>query len=248
VKRLLIIPAAGKGTRLQSAVPKILYPVDGRPVLDHLLDLYEPVVDHILLVLHPSFAAAVEDHCGRRARRPEIVLQDPPSGMLPAILLPSPLVARYAPASVWVTWGDQVGIHPRTVARLAEISERVPVPALSFPTVWQAKPYIHFVRDARGDIVDVLQRREGSDMPPRGESDSGLFCFSQEAYVDLLPEFAAHARPGSQTGEVNFLPFIPWIATRRTVHTFPLEEEMESIGINTIDDVRAIERYLRARR
>jgi len=245
MRRLLIIPAAGMGMRLQSSVPKVLYPVGGRPALDYLLDLYEPVVDHIVLVLHPSFEPAVRAHTASRARRPEIVLQDPPSGMLPAILLPRARIATYGPAHVWVTWCDQVAIHPRTVERLMAHSERTPPAAMTLPTVWRGEPYIHFVRDDQGTITAVLQRREGDPMPARGESDSGLFCFSGEAYVELLAEFAAGAPRGARTGEANFLPFIPWLARRHPVRTFFLEHEMESVGINTVEDVQQVEGYLR---
>ena len=43
--RVLIVPAAGRGQRLGSSVPKVLVPVNGRPMLHHLLDLYAPLSD-----------------------------------------------------------------------------------------------------------------------------------------------------------------------------------------------------------
>ena len=58
--RLLIIPAAGRGSRLGAGRPKPLVHVNGRPMLDHLADLYRPHVDHIVVVAHPSFAAEIE--------------------------------------------------------------------------------------------------------------------------------------------------------------------------------------------
>ena len=38
-----IVPAAGSGTRLGHHQPKVLFPLLGRPILDWLLDLLEPV-------------------------------------------------------------------------------------------------------------------------------------------------------------------------------------------------------------
>jgi bifunctional UDP-N-acetylglucosamine pyrophosphorylase/glucosamine-1-phosphate N-acetyltransferase len=84
-------------------------------------------------------------------------------------------------------------------------------------------------------------------LPQRGESDSGLFCLSLEAYAELLPAFAQAAASGTRSGEANFLPFIPWLARRRRVRTFALEHELESVGINTPDDVGQVEEYLRGR-
>ena len=54
-----IIPAAGAGTRLQSSTPKVLTPVNGRPMIDHLFDRYSDVVRRFVLVVHPSFEVAM---------------------------------------------------------------------------------------------------------------------------------------------------------------------------------------------
>jgi bifunctional UDP-N-acetylglucosamine pyrophosphorylase/glucosamine-1-phosphate N-acetyltransferase len=236
------------GTRLGSPVPKLLHPVSGRPMLDYLFELYGDVVERFVLVIHPSFETPVREFCNDRSIEPDIVFQPSPSGMLPAILLPRNQVSAHQPDSVWVTWCDQVGIHPRTVERLAQTSESRPQAALTFPTAWKPGPYIHFVRDEQGAIIDVLQKREGDAMPSSGESDSGLFCLSRVAYLELLLEFTGAALPGARTGESNFLPFIPWVAKRDVVRTFPVEHELESVGINTLDDVKTLEGYLRERR
>ena len=87
MKRALIVPAAGRGSRLGSDLPKVLYPVGGRPMLDILLELYEPRVDRVALVVHPSFEQRVEDHCRARGTEALVVLQPEPTGMLDAILL-----------------------------------------------------------------------------------------------------------------------------------------------------------------
>ena len=51
-----------------------------------------------------------------------------------------------------------------------------------------------FARDAAGRITDVLHRREGDAMPPKGESDIGLFALSRLTYLERLLAFAVEAR------------------------------------------------------
>ena len=83
-------------------------------------------------------------------------------------------------------------------------------------------------------------------MPEVGESDMGLFSLSPDAYLGLLPEFGRETRQATGTGERNFLPFLPWLALRgHAVLTFPSTNEIEAIGVNTPDDRRRLESYLR---
>ena len=244
MKPVLIIPAAGLGSRLHASIPKVLFPVHGKPMIDYLLALYAPVVAQFILVLQPSFAHDVQRHCRTHALPIAYELQNTPTGMLDAILLPQERIRHSSLTSVWITWCDQVAVHPQTVRHLMALASREPATALIFPTVRRAQPYVHLVRNERDEIIDVLHRREGDTMPEIGEGDLGLFCLSRAAYLDLLSDFARAAGPGSLTQERNFLPFIPWLSGRARVRTFPGQEFIESIGINTAEDLQQVEAYL----
>ena len=243
--RLLIIPAAGLGSRLGAHTPKLLARVGGRSMLDHLLALYAPVVARVALVVHPSARTAVLQAVAGSTMPLDLFVQEHPTGMLDAILLARPAVEAARPARVWITWCDQVTIHPRTVGRLTEIDASGPLVAL--PTCRSASPYVHFLRDPSGRILRVLHRREGDLMPDPGESDAGLFSLSLDAYMTLLETFAADPGTGSSTGERNFLPFIPWAAARGEVVTFGCTEPAEALGVNTPADLAAAEEILRRR-
>jgi bifunctional UDP-N-acetylglucosamine pyrophosphorylase/glucosamine-1-phosphate N-acetyltransferase len=244
----LIIPAAGAGTRLQSPTPKVLSRVNGKPMIDHLFDRYRDVVRRFVLVLHPSFDSAVRDHVNRSAPNLAVdyAIQESPTGMLDAILIAEDVVSGHAPDRVWITWCDQIGAHPRTIAMLARMSDEHPNAHAILPTARQTRPYIHVERDAGGQIVGILQRREGDAMPAIGESDMGLFSLSAEGYFSCLPEFGKDAAASPGTRERNFLPFIPWLVRHgHSVRTFPSTNEIEAIGVNSPDDRRRLEEYLR---
>ena len=244
MNRLMIIPAAGLGTRLKSSVPKVLFPVNGKPMIDYLFDLYAPVVERFILVLHPSFAPEVARYCATHPLPIEYELQETPTGMLDAILIPTERVRRHRPRSVWITWCDQIAVQPQTVSKLVTLSEQDSKAALIFPTVLRTEPYIHIARDDQGEIVDILHQREGDVLPDVGESDMGLFCLSAEAYFELLGDFACDVTKGAVTQERNFLSFIPWLRGRAKVRTFPACHEIESIGINTPADLDRVEKHL----
>ena len=245
-RRVLIIPAAGLGTRLHSPLPKLLVPVGGIPMMDRLLQLYADRISRTIIVTSPAARTIVEDHVKHRGDV-EVAVQEKPTGMLDAITIGAAGVGPDSADTVWITWCDQVGVHPRTVARLGQLGDESPSTPLIMPTVTKPNPYIHLERDSSGRIARVLHRREGDVMPEIGESDMGLFALSAEACFHLLPQFADEVVTGAGTGERNFLPFIPWVAQTRQVVTFPSEHPEEAIGVNTLEDLRAVEAYLRRR-
>lgn len=243
MERLLIVPAAGLGSRLGGSVPKLLASVGGRAMLDHLLELHSGV-DRVALVVHPTAEAAVRARTGGAV---DLFVQHEPTGMLDAIMLARPAVEAQQPRRVCITWCDQIGIHPRTIRRLAELTAPPSDPALALPTCRRCHPYIHFERGPDGAVRRVLQRREGDAMPEVGESDAGLFDLSHGAYLGSLAEYATTVAPGDGTGERNFLPFVPWLSSRASVVTFPCVDQEEAIGVNTPEELRLVERYLRER-
>ncbi len=244
---MLVIPAAGTGSRLKSTLPKVLVPVLGRAMLDWLIDLYEPYVSSVVVVTNPAAQPLVTRHLAARGVSASVVVQEQPTGMLDAITIAQPAVAAGSATHVWVTWCDQVGVHPVTVAQLADRAKADPSAAIVMPTCTRPDPYIHLLRGAGNRITRVLHRREGDAMPAIGESDMGLFSLSRRAFLDDLSGYATVLAVGEGTGERNFLPFIPWVDTRGGVLTFPCVDVQESTGVNTPEELAFIEHYLRSR-
>jgi bifunctional UDP-N-acetylglucosamine pyrophosphorylase/glucosamine-1-phosphate N-acetyltransferase len=247
ITRVLVLPAAGTGSRLGSSGSKVLHPVAGRPMLAHLAALHAPWVDRWHVVVRPVDRDAVAAACAALGLAATIHEQPAPIGMLDAVLRPLDAVRREAPACVWITWCDQIGIRPETLARLAD-APCGDGATLTLATCRTREPYIHLDRDAAGRVHYVRHRREGETMPADGETDAGLFALSAAAYLDELPRYAAAPdAAGAVTGERNFLPFLPWIERVGRVHSFPVLDVEETIGVNTPADLAAVEAYLARR-
>ena len=247
MERVLVVPAAGSGSRLGASVPKLLVPVNGRPMIEHLLALYTGAAEHAIVVVAPSALEPVSQQLRNQSPPVTLVTQDEPTGMLDAILLARPAVAAARPRRVLITWCDQLAILPATVQQIAAATRQVPEPDLVMPTCHGEDPYVHLTRDERGNITGVLHRREGDAMPKVGESDAGVFDLSQRCYMDWLPEYARNPAIGARTGERNFVPFVAGVARQGRVVTIPCTEREEAIGINTPEELALLEDHLRAR-
>lgn len=115
----VIVLAAGQGTRMKSALPKVLHPVAGRPMINHVLAAAEALDPaRIVVVVAPgmeSVAAAVAPHA--------TAIQEKPLGTAHAVLAArAALQAELAAgANVLVLYGDGPLILPETLnAMLAE--------------------------------------------------------------------------------------------------------------------------------
>ncbi len=238
-----VVPAAGKGTRLGYHLPKILFPVNGRSILEWLMRLLEPRCESVIFVLSPEGAAPVEDALrGLAPGRYRIAIQETPLGMGDAVQRGLELATS---EYVGIVWGDQVALRPSSVEACLRLQQSPLAPAAVCPLLVREQPYIHFERDDAGRITALKQAREGDEMPATGNSDTGLFTFRTAVLKDLFER--ADTIPGvtgRATKESNFLPLIVEAAREHCVLTPALVTLEETVGVNSASDAAAIADFL----
>jgi len=241
-----IVPAAGLGSRLGQPGAKLLYEVNGEPILRHLERQLSRVVDGIVLVVSPQGAASIGELARTLPTPIELAIQAQPLGMADAVLR-----SRSAPLAEradlrLIVWGDQVTVRATTLQRLITLLEDAGAD-LALPTRTRSNPYIHFQRDRRGRPVRVLQARENDAMPTIGESDCGAFLVRQAKFYERLASYlATPSERGAVTGEVNFLPFlVSRHAGFQKICALRGVDPRETLGVNTAEDAALAERYLR---
>ncbi len=105
-----VILAAGLGTRMRSAVPKVLHPIAGRPMLQHLLGSCAAVFERTVVVVGPDMAAV------QQAAAPHAcVIQAEPLGTAHAALQAA---EWFGDGDVAVLYADNALIRPATLQRL----------------------------------------------------------------------------------------------------------------------------------
>ncbi|HEY1877732.1 MAG TPA: NTP transferase domain-containing protein [Rhizomicrobium sp.] len=226
-----VIPAAGRGTRLGIGQPKILTPLTARDTVWSILHAkISPLVDHIHLVLSPDGAAQFPG-------LPSCVstsIQSEPTGMGDAIFRGFNVWSKYD--AVLIVWGDQVFVSYDTLSRAITALGSLQKCAV-LPVTRMSAPYVEYVFDGPR-LVHVLQTREGDTTTPNGFSDVGTFLLSTHGLKSAWEDYLNTAQRGGGTGEINFLPFLPFLSAQGwTVTPIEVADPTEARGINTKDDL-----------
>jgi len=239
----VIIPAAGRGSRLGYSKPKILYPIAGRTILDRLIDLLQSYCREFNFVLSPNGTEDVSLLVSKRLKnRSRVVFQQEPLGMADAIYRAVPYLAT---PHTLIIWGDQVAIRSETIRTLLKIHQYSPEAKLSLPIVRRKNPYVHYETDSSGRFVRVLERREGAIMPELGNSDCGLFALNTKDLQRIFQqEIGRNIKYGQGTKEWNFLPMLSQLERGgSSVNALKLLSLEETVGVNDINDVALLEKY-----
>ncbi|MEK7494912.1 MAG: NTP transferase domain-containing protein [Patescibacteria group bacterium] len=241
----VVIPVAGKGTRLGYDKPKILYPIAGRTILDRLVSLLEPYCGRFIFVFSPENAPHVTpllEEDARIAGRFEAPIIVGSRGMADSISQALPLIDT--PYTL-IIWGDQVAISKETIESVMRLHQFSQGAKLTLPLFQRENPYVHYEVDENGLLVRVLQKREGDTMPALGESDAGLFAVETQRLKEVYEQVVRDGFvPGNETGEWNFLPMLPlFVTTKEDMNGYRLDSFEETVGVNDSNDARLLEAY-----
>jgi bifunctional N-acetylglucosamine-1-phosphate-uridyltransferase/glucosamine-1-phosphate-acetyltransferase GlmU-like protein len=226
-----VIPAAGRGIRLGSHLPKLLTSLTPTQTIWSILHAkLSLLVDHIHLVLSPDGAMAFTD----LPANVTYGIQPSPIGMGDAIFRGHETWTAFD--AVLILWGDQVFVSTETLARaIAALGTSAKSGVL--PVTAMAEPYVEYIwNDDR--LSAVRQTREGDSCTPNGLSDVGTFLLSTHGLNAAWEKYLARAPRGGHTDEINFLPFLPFLAANDwTIKPLTVADATEARGINTKDDL-----------
>ncbi|HRD33650.1 MAG TPA: bifunctional UDP-N-acetylglucosamine diphosphorylase/glucosamine-1-phosphate N-acetyltransferase GlmU [Rhodocyclaceae bacterium] len=231
----VVILAAGKGTRMRSALPKVLQRLAGRPMLAHVLATARR--------LDVSRICVVYGHGGEVVREalqaPDIVWarQEPQLGTGHAVAQALPQLDGGAP--VMVLYGDVPLIGEATLRRLrAAAGER----SLALLTIELEDPtgYGRIVRNDEGAVQCIVEQKDATPEQLRiNEINTGILMAPYERLVDWL------ARVGNDNaqGEYYLTDIIALAVAEGTpVVTVTPDAVGETLGVNNRGQLAELER------
>jgi bifunctional UDP-N-acetylglucosamine pyrophosphorylase/glucosamine-1-phosphate N-acetyltransferase len=223
----VVILAAGQGTRMKSALPKVLHGLGGRPLIDHVLRTAESVSPATITVIVGHGADAVREELAGR-RNLQFALQQPQLGTAHALQQAEPVLAGRGGTLVLLS-GDAPLFSPRTLQRLLD-THRGAQAAATVVTATAERPY-GYGRIVRSDgrIARIVEERDASPAERQiKEVNSGIYAF------DLAPLFDALRGIASQNAQGEFyLTDLVGIYRRRKL-------PVETLMVDNVEEIRGI--------
>ncbi|TXH03037.1 MAG: UDP-N-acetylglucosamine diphosphorylase/glucosamine-1-phosphate N-acetyltransferase [Nevskiaceae bacterium] len=220
-----VILAAGQGTRMKSALPKVLHTVGGKPMLAHVLETARAAGAAAFHVVHGHGAEQVQAAFAQ-VEGLHWTLQAQQLGTGHAVQQSAPDVPD--DALLLVLYGDVPLISVDTLKALTAAA----TDTLAIVTVELAQPrgYGRILRDERQRVTGIVEEKDASDSQRRiTEVNSGLMA----APAKLLKRWLGEIKNHNANGEY-YLTDVVGLAVRDglTVNTVKAAKPEEVEGVN----------------
>jgi bifunctional UDP-N-acetylglucosamine pyrophosphorylase / glucosamine-1-phosphate N-acetyltransferase len=238
----VVVLAAGQGKRMHSALPKVLQPLAGRPLLEHVI--------RTARALRPAAIHVVYGHGGEQVRA-QFAEQNDLTWVLQAEQLGTGhAVVQAMPAipddhRVLVLCGDVPLIRPQTLERLVG-DGAVGKLALLTALLDDATGYGRVLRNGGGEVTRIVEHKDATDDERRvNEVNTGVIALEARA----LRRYLGSLKNNNAQREYYLTDVIGMaFADRVEVDGIVAESATEVLGINDRAQLAAAERALQQRR
>ena len=248
-QKTAIIMAGGKGTRMESDLPKVLVNVCGRPMVEYVLDAVNAAgVDRTIIVV----GYRADDVRAALADRAEVAfaLQAEQLGTGHAVmccrdLLLDPKFAD-SDSAVLVVAGDSPMMESRSVAALLAEYEKNPA-ACIIGTTHKENPtgLGRVVRDEEGKFVGIVEEKDASEAQRRiTEVNMSYYVFRCGDLLDALGQLKTDNAQGEYY--ITDCPGV-FLKQNKEVRALPVLQPDEAMGINNLAELAVVEETMRKR-
>ena len=231
----IVILAAGQGTRMKSSLPKVLHPLAGVPLLQHVINTSKE--------LKPKHINVVFGHGGEQVQNkinePNInwVLQEEQLGTGHAVDQVSDQLKD--DELVLILYGDVPLIHIDTLADLLKQA----TDGLALLTVHLEDPqgYGRIVRNKSGLVENITEEKDASDEIKKiHEVNTGILAVK----ANLLKGWLSRLDNNNSQKEYYLTDVIAMAVNDKfTVHTTQPDNDFEVMGVNNRNQLSQLERY-----
>ena len=251
-KTTAVVLAAGQGTRMKSALPKVLHGIAGRPIVHFPVRAAVEAGCGEVVVVVGHGREAVESylsaafHANGGVPMVKSALQKEQRGTGDAAKAALPAVGASA-ERILLYYGDSPLLEAADVAAVAKKLDEDPSAVLAIATCTTNDPfgYGRVIRDAAGNVVEIREQRDLQTDEERAirEWNPGIYAAKRSFFEEAL----ASLEPNNAQGEY-YLTDIVRYATKKglRVATVPSRPEVMD-GVNDRAQLAALDRAMVAR-
>jgi bifunctional UDP-N-acetylglucosamine pyrophosphorylase/glucosamine-1-phosphate N-acetyltransferase len=241
---ILLILAAGKGTRLKSGLPKVLHHLAGKPLIEYVLDASTPLGPSSIHIVVGHEAEAVKSAL---ADLPvQFIDQVPQLGTGHAVQLAKPHWESQR-GTILILSGDIPLISTQTLKNILKTHWKTR-PSVTLLSTFLEDPtgYGCVIRDLGGDVEKIVEQKDANvQQRDLREINTGICCFE-------IPDLAQVIGELSSTNAQREYPLTDCVGLLRKqnkrVGVTVCEDPIEVMGVNTRVELAQLEQILRERK
>jgi bifunctional UDP-N-acetylglucosamine pyrophosphorylase / glucosamine-1-phosphate N-acetyltransferase len=240
--RYAIILAAGQGTRMKSKLYKVLHPVCGKPMVQHVIDQVKSLNINEIVTIVGHGAEKVKDQLGEDS---QYALQAEQLGTAHAVQQAGDMLADKEGVTI-VVCGDTPLIKAETMEALFKHHEETSAKA-TILTARAEDPtgYGRIVRNAEGFVEKIVEHKDANEQEKSiNEINTGTYCFDNK----MLFEAIQNVSNDNVQGEY-YLPDVIEILKNQgeIVSAFVTDNFAETLGVNDRVALAEAERTMKKR-
>jgi len=240
---IILVLSAGRGTRMESDLAKVLHEVGGRPMVEYVLDTAEELRPEKTIVVVGHQAGKVREVVAGRA---ECALQEPQLGTGHAVMCARRLFEE-SPGDLLLLYGDVPLITPETARNIVDthrngsFSGTVLTAVLDDPT-----GYGRIIRKQDGSVDRIVEHKDASEEEKKvREINTGICCFR---IPDILPVLGELSDDNAQ-GEYYITDAFELLNRRGLrVGAAAARDPEEVEGVNTLEQLAHVSNMISRRK
>lgn len=240
--RFAVILAAGKGTRMKSKLYKVLHPVMGRPMVQHVIKQLQPVDLEEIVTVVGFGAEQVAEVVGEASK---FAIQEEQLGTGHAVQQAEEVIGNRKGTTI-VVCGDTPLITAETFQALFDHHEKEGAKA-TILTACADNPagYGRVIRDAAGEVSRIVEHKDANTEELKiDEINTGTYCFDNELLFAALKNVSNENAQGEY-----YLPDVIEILREKgeKVTAFMTGDFAETLGVNDRVALAEAEKTMRKR-
>ncbi|WHY72455.1 bifunctional UDP-N-acetylglucosamine diphosphorylase/glucosamine-1-phosphate N-acetyltransferase GlmU [Fictibacillus enclensis] len=225
--RYAVVLAAGQGTRMKSSLYKVLHPVCGKPMVQHVVDQISQLDMKKIVTVVGHGAEKVKDQLGDASA---YVLQEEQLGTAHAVMQAEETLSNEEGITL-VVCGDTPLITAQTMQKLIDEHQAAGA-KVSILTAKAEDPagYGRVLRNASGTVERIVEHKDATDEEKLvQEINTGTYCFDNKSLFEAL----SSVNNDNSQGEY-YLPDVIEIIQKQgeTVAAYQTPSFDETLGVN----------------